>query len=384
MNIGTGNWCDHWKQCVWLIPGKGVPISRGEEVLVHAVHDDTSVCYNLAAQDTKSRNYNFSTSEFHLTFPPERLANYGDSKWRFSMMEALRNALQSRVQPICVVADDSVFLTLLAAHLSKISRVMSLFPGLRDRGAEYVQTVADENGFSANHVEIIQKKKPLTLDDTDGKKVDLLIGEPYYHGNDISLPWQNLRFWKDRTMLDSVLSEDFLVMPCKAILMACAMSLPDLWKSRRCLRRIEGFDHSVVNTILGACGELPAPQEGPLLPLFIWQCGEIEQLSKTFMAMEFDFSKPMSSCHGKVQVELSKSGICHGFALWIDWVMDPKKCVVISTGPDQRYWKQAVKLLAQPVAVGVQGSSSSECCSAIIEASFDPSSGEITLKHSFS
>ena len=50
--------------------------------------------------------------------------------------------------------------------------------------------------------------------------------------------------------------------------------MQDLWNSRRCLDKIEGFDHSIVNATLGACGELPAPQEGPCLPYFVWQSGK--------------------------------------------------------------------------------------------------------------
>lgn len=50
----------------------------------------------------------------------------------------------------------------------------------------------------------------------------------------------------------------------------------DLWKSRCCLSKIEGFEHSVVNTTLGACGHLPESEEAPCLPFYIWQCGEYE------------------------------------------------------------------------------------------------------------
>lgn len=63
--------------------------------------------------------------------------------------------------------------------------------------------------------------------------------------------------------------------------------LKDLWNSRRRLGTIEGFDHSVTNDTLGACGELPEGQEGPCLAFYIWQCGEyevnpcIEYLNKT-------------------------------------------------------------------------------------------------------
>lgn len=55
-----------------------------------------------------------------------------------------------------------------------------------------------------------------------------------------------------------------------------ANNLQDLWKSRCCLSKIEGFEHSVVNTTLGACGHLPESEEGPCLPFFVWQCGEFE------------------------------------------------------------------------------------------------------------
>jgi len=111
-------------------------------------------------------------------------------------------------------------------------------------------------------------------------------------------------------------------MPCKGILKACAMSFPvripliwtsfnspfvscpkaicssfaslmwifcnlnqDLWRSRCCLQKIEGFDHSVVNETLGACGQLPSSQESPCLPYFIWQCGEIKVILLNLIRM---------------------------------------------------------------------------------------------------
>ncbi|KAH9721296.1 protein arginine N-methyltransferase 1.6 [Citrus sinensis] len=382
----TGNWCDHWKQCVWFIPGKGMSICKGEELLFHALHTETSVSYELKSQIpiTDERQHNLNAKDFQLALPPERIAIYGDGEWRLSMVMAMRNA--GRVQPLCVVADDSVFLTICVARLSKTAHVLSLLPGLGDKGAQYLRTVADPNCFSIDRVEILQKgKKCLTMDDTQQKKVDLLIGEPYYFGNDGMLPWQNLRFWKERSKLDPVLSKEVIIMPFKGILKACAIFCPDIWNSRRSLSKIEGFDHAVVNTTLGACGDLPAPKEGPCLPFFTWQCGEIKKLSNVFTVMEFDFSKPISPCQGKVQVEFTELGLCHGFALWIDWVMDSENSIIISTGPDKRYWKQGVKLMAKPVAVGFEGSGRTDLCSStLVEASFNPSNGELNVQHTFS
>lgn len=80
--------------------------------------------------------------------------------------------LQDRVNSLCVVADDSLFLTLLVAHLSRTTHVISLFPGLRDKGARYLQAIADANGFSMDRVEVLEKRKTyLTMHDTHQKKV---------------------------------------------------------------------------------------------------------------------------------------------------------------------------------------------------------------------
>ncbi|PQQ13701.1 protein arginine N-methyltransferase 1.6 [Prunus yedoensis var. nudiflora] len=387
-NTSHGDWCDHWKQCVWFVPGEGMSITKDEEVCLHAVHTDISISYNLKNQESRNEimQYGFKNGDFKLILPPERIAIYGDSEWRHTMFSAISNSLQGRVDPLCIVADDSIFLTLLVAHLSKTSHVMSFFPGLQDKGFQYLEAVANSNGFSMDRVEFLNKRKTkLTMHDTHQKKVDVLIGEPFYYGMDGMLPWQNLRFWNERTMLDSVLSQDALILPCKAILKACALSVPDLWNSRCCLSKIEGFDHSVVNSTLGACGELPAEQECPCLPYFIWQCGNVKKLSEAFTVVEFDCSKPITSSYGKTQVEFTKAGICHGFALWIDWVMDSENSLVVSTGPEKRYWKQGVKLLAEPVAVRTNESrSTGEFRSAVIQASFDPSSGDLNVRHAFS
>ncbi|GMP59002.1 hypothetical protein CsSME_00022456 [Camellia sinensis var. sinensis] len=105
-------------------------------------------------------------------------------------------------------------------------------------------------------------------------------------------------------------------------------------------------------------------------------------LSEISTVMEFDFSKPISPCFGKAQVEFTEPGICHGFVLWIDWVMDIDNSIALSTGPNKRYWKQGIKLLAKPVTVGIHGSSRGNI-SAKIEASFNPSNGEIDIKYAF-
>ncbi|AEE83772.1 protein arginine methyltransferase 7 [Arabidopsis thaliana] len=382
--IGVRDWCDHWKQCVWFTPGTGVSISKGEKVHLHASHTCTNILYNLKKTQSLTHertHFPLSTGDLHLTLPPERVAIYGDSIYRQSLFEATRKALQGKSYPQCLVIDDSLLLPLMALHISNRSRVLSLSPGLQENAARYFEAIADSNGFSKDRFEYFRDGKTNLAKAYPGK-IDLLIGEPYYSGLENGLPWQNLRFWKDRTLLDSVLSEDAVVMPYKGVLRGCAMYLPDLWKSRCCLGSVEGFDHTLVNTTLGGCGDLPSGKDSPCLPFFIWQCGETKILSKEFTVMEFDFSKPITGpCSGEVQIEFIKPGVCHGIALWMDWVMDEENSTVISTGPDDKYWKQGVKLLGKPVTVRMEGPSSSIG----IQASLDLSSNsELIVTHTIS
>ncbi|KAL2472030.1 Protein arginine N-methyltransferase 1.6 [Abeliophyllum distichum] len=373
------HWCDHWKQTVWVTPDTAV--CKDEEVRLNAFHTETRISYEVK---TSSRNKEVGhldscSQDRQIFLSPERIAIYGENSWRCSMLKAIERAMRQTLHPLCLIADDSLFLTIAVARLGKASCVISLFPGLQEKGAQYLQAVAAANGFNMDCIEVTKKRNlQLTLNESYQRKVDLLIAEPFYYGNDSMLPWQYMRFWKDRTSLDSFLSEDVLVMPCKGILRACAMYLPDLWQSRRCLKEIEGFDHSVVNTTLGACGDLPMGEESPCLPFFIWQCGKTKKLSNIITIMEFDFLKPIGPCSGKAQVRFKESGICHGFVLWIDWVMDAEDNTVLLTGPERRYWKQAVKFLNNPVKVR-----GGDCSSTEIKASFDPSSGELTVTHGF-
>ena len=34
-----------------------------------------------------------------------------------------------------------------------------------------------------------------------------------------------------------------------------------------------------------------------------------------------------------LQVQFTNTGVCHGFALWIDWVLDAESGILVSTGP---------------------------------------------------
>ncbi|KAL5980036.1 Protein arginine N-methyltransferase 7 [Asimina triloba] len=166
------DWCDHWKQCVWFTPGRGLTVSKDDRVFFEAFHSDTSISYSLrhSSLGIQIEDGGLAIGDSSLTLLPERVAIYGDKEWRLAMVTATKNA--GMVSPLCVIADDSVFLTILTASLSKSSYVISLFPGLCEKGFLYLQAVAKENGFSMDRVKVVGRRKQfLAIEDTNERKV---------------------------------------------------------------------------------------------------------------------------------------------------------------------------------------------------------------------
>lgn len=129
--LGTGDWCDHWKQCVWFVPGNGLSICNGEEVVLHAAHTETSISYNLKSLvlGTEVRQCDVNVEDFHLILPPERIGIYGDGEWRLSMFTAIRNAVRSLslslsfplLVCICTLNHQTHFFIQVHGNLSRLS-----------------------------------------------------------------------------------------------------------------------------------------------------------------------------------------------------------------------------------------------------------------------
>jgi len=80
--------------------------------------------------------------------------------------------MSERSSPTCIVADDSVFLALVVSSLLPSSKVIAMFPGLRDKGFNYLRAVVDANNLSMDRINVIGKKaSSLTMNDLKHKKV---------------------------------------------------------------------------------------------------------------------------------------------------------------------------------------------------------------------
>lgn len=94
--LGSGDWCDHWKQSVWFTPGSGLPIFRDKEVQLRAVHTETSISYEFktSCDETKAANIDLHTRDSQIVLLPERIALYGDGGWRDLMLNAIQKAVR--------------------------------------------------------------------------------------------------------------------------------------------------------------------------------------------------------------------------------------------------------------------------------------------------
>lgn len=103
--------------------------------------------------------------------------------------------LRCQESPLCVVVDDSLLVTMASASVKASVQVIAMFPG-RAVGQEYVDEVTSTMGRNVGGVKVMNKKATsLTKEDLGGRKIDVLMAEPYYTSCSRMLPWRNLRFW---------------------------------------------------------------------------------------------------------------------------------------------------------------------------------------------
>ncbi len=150
--------------------------------------------------------------------------------------------------------------------------------------------------------------------------------------------------------------------PSGARLMAVAVSLPDLWRSRSRLVQVEGLNLELANRLLGVVGAESGDPEDirssplPVLPYAVWQCGAgYEELSERVTLVTFDFNEPLRDREGEAVLAWKRedlpcsawpsSGVnhnegegggvrcCHAIVMWMDYFSGSG--LLLSQAPDR-------------------------------------------------
>ena len=99
--MDESEWCEHWKQVVWFLPGKGLSVSSGEEVVVTFSHNTVSISYNVMNShgssmpkgETPEHNIDYPVL-FEASMTPDRIGVLGHGPWR----EGVRLAVETAVR----------------------------------------------------------------------------------------------------------------------------------------------------------------------------------------------------------------------------------------------------------------------------------------------
>ncbi|XP_063467686.1 protein arginine N-methyltransferase 7 isoform X10 [Symphalangus syndactylus] len=186
--------------------------------------------------------------------------------------------------------------------------------------------------FKANHLEdkinIIEKRPELlTNEDLKGRKVSLLLGEPFFTTS--LLPWHNLYFWYVRTAVDQHLGPGAVVMPQAASLHAVVVEFRDLWRIRSPCGDCEGFDVHIMDDMIKRALDFKESREAEPHPLWEYPC---RSLSEPRQILAFDFRQPVppQPLCAEGTVELRRPGRSHAAVLWMEYHLTPE--CTLSTG----------------------------------------------------
>nr|XP_054367253.1 protein arginine N-methyltransferase 7 isoform X3 [Mirounga angustirostris] len=378
-------WRDHWMQCVYFLPQEE-PVVQGSSLCLVAHHDDYCVWYSLQKTSPEKNGRVYPARpvcdcQAHLLWNRPRFGEINDQDRTDQYVQALRTVLKPA--SVCLCVSDGSLLSLLAHHL----------------GAEQVFTVENSAAshrlmrkiFKANHLEdkinIIEKRPELvTSADLKGKKVSLLLGEPFFTTS--LLPWHNLYFWYVRTAVDQQLGPGAVVMPQAASLHAVVVEFRDLWRIRSPCGDCEGFDVHIMDDMIKRALDFRESKEAEPHPLWEYPC---RRLSEPQQILTFDFQHPvpLHPVRAEGSIELRRPGRSHGAVLWMEYHLTPDSTVstgLLESAEDEEdccwnpHCKQAVYFFTSPDCRAPQGGP--RTVSYTVE--FHPRTGDVTMDFTLS
>nr|XP_023412367.1 protein arginine N-methyltransferase 7 isoform X3 [Loxodonta africana] len=320
-------WRDHWMQCVYFL-SREETVMQGSALCLVAHHDDYCVWYSLQRTSPEKDGGNLHQvrpvcdCQAHLLWNRPRFGEINDQDRTDQYVQALGTVLKP--DSVCLCVSDGSLLPMLAWYL----------------GPEKVFTVESSAAshrlmkkvFKANHLEekinIIEKRPELlTPADLEGKKVSLLLGEPFFTTS--LLPWHNLYFWYVRTAVDQHLVPGAVVMPQAASLHAMVVEFRDLWRIRSPCGDCEGFDVCIMDDMIKRALDFRESREAEPHPLWEYPC---RSLSEPQRILTFHFRQlvPQQPIRTEGSIQLRRPGRRPRAVTVMDYHLTPD--ITVSTG----------------------------------------------------
>jgi len=210
----------------------------------------------------------------------------------------------------------------------------------------------------------------------DAPEIDLLMNEMF----DVQMQHVPITaafsFWLQRSHLHQLLSPRARIFPGSAIIKAVAIELLDLPQGHGVVGNVSGFEHSLLDEV-----QHKWAAHSYAYPLWMYRFRVVSEVLELLHLDYYSLADDVSVCEKPVPFT-EHDGTCNAVAYWVDYYSGRQASdatLVTSTGPLPQAqpcsWKQSVRFLEQPLALGASSSM-------FISASFQRESAAIRFEHS--
>ena len=192
-------------------PRNSLEVHKGEEVKVISNHSEYNLWFDVEKEDlssisSKPSNGPDCTCGIHVALSRTHLGMMNDISRRQILTDVLTKTITD--DTICLCISDGSLLPLTAARLGA-KRVFTIESNSMCK--KIIDRFICENNLNDN-VKVIEKHpEDVTLDDLEGNKIDLVLGEPFFQTS--ILPWHHIQFWSSVNCLSKFLPPQTRVLP---------------------------------------------------------------------------------------------------------------------------------------------------------------------------
>ncbi|CAG7834930.1 unnamed protein product [Allacma fusca] len=330
-------WKDHWMQCAYYLPEPCVT-TKGQNLVIEAFHDEFSLWYQINPVTERTQevlNHEVATLErpicecgVHTTLSRSRIGMLNDDKRNSLFISVLQKYIRSG-ESVCLVLSEGSLLPLFAACMGA-KKVFVLEE--HRHSAHVMKQIVHFNGLD-NIVTVIHKKPDqVTQADLNDLKVNIVIGDPFFHSS--ILPWNNLYFWYAKEALRWSFEKDIKIIPSKAYLKGIAVEFQDLHHIKAPVNVVKscddnncGYDIQDFDNLVLRASDL-TDHRIDAQPLWEYKG---RGLSEEINLATIDLTQPQIIAHHDPVPFQKFLSPPNGIALWMDWQLDED--IIVANGP---------------------------------------------------
>lgn len=356
---GAQNWQDHWVPVVFPLTNQ-LQVTRSDAVVLRAHHDDLHIWFEVDAKSSSDevakkqklaeepREKTPCTCGLHLICNAERIAMLTDT----SRIGAFNSAIAKAIATLkkgsadrelsCLDISDGSLCALLAATqgVQNITSIES-----KDVSARIYQQILDAHEGVEAEVMCCGCKGLLPEHLKGEKRVELLVGEPFFYSMQNLPLWQAFNFWLRRSAVADLLAEDALIVPASARVCALAVQFEHLHECFGAVGNVSGYDHSFFDQYQDEYYRRNFP-----FPVYMYPYTPV---SGVLELAKLDFTTTAHTVHEELSTTLAQAP--NAVVVWMEYSLDQAGEFVVATGPAQIHSKQLVRFL--PVPADVKSSS---------------------------